>query len=255
MVKLIVAVLLISCYLGLSLADSPRRGRILSHNKTIVNCAKFGRAANQHTCVLAPFAEEGPFYVPDNPLRSDTIDGEPGIPLELTIQLTDSRDCSPLSGLYVHIWSANATGNYSGVNESDFDTPGELRVKTVYASRSLRGHQITDKNGIVTFKTIIPGWYPGRTMHTHIEVYPENETDVDRVTFIGQFYFPRDYALRLKKQYPYSLNKNPITVNNDDDDYVNAGGKDTILNIVPDEKGWRTFFTMAIDPTVIIHAF
>ncbi|XP_053205118.1 uncharacterized protein LOC128389539 [Panonychus citri] len=232
MVKLIVSVLLISCYLGLSLADSPRRGSRLAHNKTIVNCAKFGRAANQHTCILAPFSDEGPFYVPDNPLRSDLVDGQPGIPLELTVQLTDSRDCSPLSGLYVHIWSANATGNYSGINESDYNTHGELRIKTIDSSRSLRGHQITDKN-----------------------VYPENETDVDRVTFIGQFYFPRDYALRLKKRYPYSLNKNPITYNDDDDDYIDYEGKDAILNIIPDEKGWRTVVKMAIDPTVVIHAY
>jgi protocatechuate 3,4-dioxygenase beta subunit len=34
----------------------------------------------------------------------------------------------------------------------------------------VRGYQITDRNGAVTFKTIVPGWNRGRTIHIHVMV-------------------------------------------------------------------------------------
>src|SRR5437764_12536545 len=34
----------------------------------------------------------------------------------------------------------------------------------------LRGYQITDGNGQVTFTTIYPGWYSGRAVHIHFMV-------------------------------------------------------------------------------------
>jgi len=34
----------------------------------------------------------------------------------------------------------------------------------------VRGYQITDSNGAVTFKSIVPGWYSGRTIHIHVMI-------------------------------------------------------------------------------------
>jgi protocatechuate 3,4-dioxygenase beta subunit len=34
----------------------------------------------------------------------------------------------------------------------------------------VRGYQITDSNGAVTFKSIVPGWYSGRTIHSHFMI-------------------------------------------------------------------------------------
>jgi len=34
----------------------------------------------------------------------------------------------------------------------------------------VRGCQITDSNGAVTFKSIVPGWYSGRTIHIHVMI-------------------------------------------------------------------------------------
>jgi len=34
----------------------------------------------------------------------------------------------------------------------------------------VRGYQITDSNGAVTFKTIVPGWNSGRTIHIHVMI-------------------------------------------------------------------------------------
>ena len=35
----------------------------------------------------------------------------------------------------------------------------------------LRGTQLTGNDGRVTFRTIYPGWYPGRTTHIHFTVH------------------------------------------------------------------------------------
>ena len=35
----------------------------------------------------------------------------------------------------------------------------------------LRGRQITDANGLVSYTSIFPGWYPGRSTHIHVHVY------------------------------------------------------------------------------------
>src|SRR5258705_4715165 len=43
-------------------------------------------------------------------------------------------------------------------------------VENTVGQTFLRGHQITDSNGAVTFKTIIPGWYSGRTVHIHVMI-------------------------------------------------------------------------------------
>ena len=34
----------------------------------------------------------------------------------------------------------------------------------------MRGYQITDSNGAVTFKTIVLAWYSGRTIHIHVMI-------------------------------------------------------------------------------------
>jgi protocatechuate 3,4-dioxygenase beta subunit len=34
----------------------------------------------------------------------------------------------------------------------------------------VRGYQITDSNGAVKFKSIVPGWYSGRTIHIHVMI-------------------------------------------------------------------------------------
>ncbi|OCF32088.1 dioxygenase subfamily protein [Kwoniella heveanensis BCC8398] len=39
-------------------------------------------------------------------------------------------------------------------------------------STFLRGIQQADQDGKVTFNTIFPGWYPGRTIHIHLKVHP-----------------------------------------------------------------------------------
>lgn len=80
-----------------------------------------------------------------------------GVPLTLTITLQNSTGCTPLSGHAIYIWHCDAAGKYSL-----YDLPTESY---------LRGVQISDSNGQVTFTTIVPGCYMGRYPHIHFEVF------------------------------------------------------------------------------------
>jgi protocatechuate 3,4-dioxygenase beta subunit len=125
--------------------------------------AASARAAS--ACVLSPNLEIGPYFVDVALNRSNVLansDGssvQPGVPLALTINLLDATTCAPISGAQIDMWQANASGVYS--DESGLSTLGQTW---------LRGYQVTDSGGSVSFTTIFPGWYSGRTPHVHLMV-------------------------------------------------------------------------------------
>lgn len=81
-----------------------------------------------------------------------------GVKLELTLTLVDANNsCQPLAGYAIYVWHCNAKGQYSLYN--------------LPAEDYLRGIQVTDANGQVTFATIVPGCYAGRYPHIHFEVF------------------------------------------------------------------------------------
>ena len=86
-----------------------------------------------------------------------------GIQLDLTITLVNTNlGCTPLSGYAIYLWHCNRDGSYS--------------LYTVTDQNYLRGVQVTDANGQVTFTTIVPACYSGRMPHIHIEVYASLST-------------------------------------------------------------------------------
>jgi protocatechuate 3,4-dioxygenase beta subunit len=97
-------------------------------------------------------------------IRKNVIEKEKGVVMHLDIQVVDINTCTPIPKAAVEIWSANATGVYSGIvgfgNGNRLDTSNQN-------NKALRGIQITDKAGAVQFETIVPGAYMGRTAHIH----------------------------------------------------------------------------------------
>ncbi len=84
-----------------------------------------------------------------------------GVPLSVTFSLrTSKKSCAPLVGAAFYAWHCDRDGNYS------LYTPG------VEDENFLRGVQVSDAQGNVTFQTIFPGAYPGRWPHIHFEVFP-----------------------------------------------------------------------------------
>lgn len=85
----------------------------------------------------------------------------PGVPLTLTLTLLNSNNlCAPLAGYAIYMWHCTRDGLYS------------LYSNGVQNENFLRGVQVADANGQVTFTTIFPGCYSGRYPHIHFEIYP-----------------------------------------------------------------------------------
>ncbi|HUA90810.1 MAG TPA: hypothetical protein VL994_15325 [Steroidobacteraceae bacterium] len=107
----------------------------------------------------------------------------PGVPLTLTISLEDpGNSCGLLSGYAIYIWHCNRDGEYS------------LYASDLLDENYLRGVQVTDSGGEVTFKTIFPACYSGRYPHIHVEVYASlaSATGQANAVLTTQLAMPRD---------------------------------------------------------------
>jgi protocatechuate 3,4-dioxygenase beta subunit len=115
------------------------------------------------TCVqTTPTQTEGPYWVDEKLFRSDiradpsTGTARAGVPLTLTItvQNLSGSDCAPLMGAYVDIWHCDGKGTYS--DEPTYNPGGGTGNVNTSGQKFLRGYQISDANGQVTFTTIYP---------------------------------------------------------------------------------------------------
>ncbi|GAA1687241.1 intradiol ring-cleavage dioxygenase [Microbacterium sediminicola] len=118
-----------------------------------------------------------------------------GIPLDFTIRVTDmANGDAAFAGVAVYAWHCDAQGQYSmyssGVENDTF----------------LRGVQVADANGQVTFTSIVPGCYTGRWTHIHFEVYPDEASITDSTNAIAtsQIAFPESMLNDVYTQSAYS---------------------------------------------------
>jgi protocatechuate 3,4-dioxygenase beta subunit len=170
-----------------------------------------GTTAGTGQVTLTPAVTQGPYFqdFSDTALnRSNVTEGQQGVSLTLTFHVyqVSGTTVTPLSGARVDIWSANAFGVYS--DETVQGTAGQT---------FLRGYQFTDATGTVTFQTIIPGWYPGRTPHIHFMVRTASSsgTLTNRVT--SQLFFDQSFINSLfTTTAPYSTRGLPDTTNASD---------------------------------------
>jgi protocatechuate 3,4-dioxygenase beta subunit len=152
-------------------------------------------------------AGQGPFYI-HNGERDDDIDmirqdirgrynadAEPGTEMQfhLRVLTAGSEQCgaTPLAGAEVYIWHVDGQGFYSGFGEPGEQTPdqpyrfrpgpNDLRNNT----RFCRGIGISDANGVVSFRSIFPGWYNGRDIHIHVMVLKRGSLPRNRVNYRG----------------------------------------------------------------------
>jgi protocatechuate 3,4-dioxygenase beta subunit len=110
---------------------------------------------------------EGPYFKPSSPERISLF--EPGITgtrLMIAGQVL-STGCAPVSRALLDFWQADDAGVYD------------------LAGYRLRGHQFSDDSGRFQVETIVPGLYPGRTRHVHVNVQAPNGP-----VLTTQLYFP-----------------------------------------------------------------
>lgn len=158
-------------------------------------------------CTLTPQAVEGPFYFDPKLVRTDIADDRPGAPIKLALRVIEAGPCTPIANARVDIWHADASGWYSG-----YDRQGDGGAHSTTGQTFLRGTQITNTDGAVTFQTIYPGWYPGRTPHIHVKVF------LDATTLVtGQVYFPDELSTKIyATREPYNARPKADTTNASD---------------------------------------
>ena len=164
------------------------------------------------SCAVSLEGEEGPYFVDDSATGYNRVnilsnlDGtstQTGIPLALTVYVFDAKNsCAPMANVQVDIWHCNADGVYSA--ESSESTSSETW---------LRGYQLSDSTGKVTFTTIMPGWYSGRTTHIHLRLRSTYDSTSNSGSNTMQFFFDQTILDTIDTTVaPYSSEgKNPIT--------------------------------------------
>jgi protocatechuate 3,4-dioxygenase beta subunit len=83
-----------------------------------------------------------------------------GVPLTIDLTIVSASSCAPLADRAIYIWHCDREGRYSLYNAG------------VTNQNYLRGIQVTDANGRVSFTSIYPACYSGRWPHIHFEVFP-----------------------------------------------------------------------------------
>lgn len=192
--------------------------------------------AGNKSCILTPETTEGPYWIEGELVRQDITDGEVGIPMTLDLQLIDVNTCEPLPQIYIDIWHANSTGVYSGVvaasNGAGEADPGNLD------NTALRGVQPSDKDGVATFDTLMPGHYIGRATHIHVltktnaTLNANSTVSGGHISHVGQIYFDQDLITLADTVEPYASNEQPITLNADDYVLLGAGDADPFVEYV-----------------------
>ncbi|WP_046368763.1 dioxygenase family protein [Flavihumibacter petaseus] len=163
----------------------------------------------QGDCAVAPTETEGPFptHSPATYSRSDIREDREGYQLDVTITVGKvSNGCAALAGAFVDIWHCDAKGNYSeyggsGMQSSDYTS-----------LHFLRGRQVTDADGKVTFTTIFPGWYNGRATHIHVHIFDASGNSLK----VTQIAFPEGSGTALSKVNGYAKGMNGYTYNAND---------------------------------------
>jgi protocatechuate 3,4-dioxygenase beta subunit len=203
-------------------------------------------------CEVTPEGEIGPYFSDDGDARFDrsdivaNIDGsneQDGIPLTLTVTVVDTeKSCAPYVNAQVDIWHCNAEGIYS-----------DQDVENTATETWLRGYQKTDANGQVTFKTVIPGWYQGRTTHIHLRVRSTYSTasSTSDGTNTTQLFFDQDFVDTLATSVaPYNAEGKNSTTNASDHVYSGETNGANLLTVTGnDTKGYVATAVIALPIT------
>jgi protocatechuate 3,4-dioxygenase beta subunit len=181
------------------------------------------------SCVLTSEMTEGPYYVEGDKVRRNITEGKPGVSLALRLTVLDVSTCKPIKNAAVDIWHCDAGGVYSGTS-----------VQSTEDLRFLRGIQRTDRNGLVIFKTIYPGWYTGRAVHIHLKVYLGGRT-----VHTGQLFFPDTLTDTVYTRSPYDRRPSRDNRNATDSIFRN-GGKRSMLRLAKSGSGYVGRITMGV---------
>ena len=197
--------------------DDEQVGTVLTRREAMAAAGRFaavlgfaGAAGNAQAqsskihLVASPQLTEGPFFVDEKLNRSDLVSGtsrtsvKNGILLHLsfTVHRLDDTAHALMQGAYVDVWHADAAGVYSDENNP-------MNHEDTSHQTWLRGYQVSNASGLVTFKTIFPGWYRGRTPHIHFKIRAYSASKKVTAEFTSQVFFKDVDATRIYQKEPY----------------------------------------------------
>ncbi|MEU8664122.1 3,4-dioxygenase subunit beta [Actinoplanes philippinensis] len=135
----------------------------------------------------------------------------PGVPMTLTLSLKDLANAgAAYTGVAVYVWHCDRAGAYS------------LYSAGITGENYLRGVQIADDAGEVTFTSIFPACYSGRWPHVHFEVYPDQASIADAAKAIAtsQVALPKEICDEVYQQTGYEASVTNLAQVSLDDDNV-----------------------------------
>jgi protocatechuate 3,4-dioxygenase beta subunit len=184
------------------------------------------------TCKLIPEETAGPFpgdgtngpniLTEDGVVRRDITRSigsasgvAEGVPLALRLTIVDSDRCGPKPGAAVYVWHCDRDGQYSmysGLTDENY----------------LRGVQVADANGKVTFTSIFPAAYDGRWPHIHFQVFEsiDQATNGRNRIAVSQMALPKDVCQAVYATDGYEQSVQNLARTSLDADMVFSDGHD-----------------------------
>ena len=137
-----------------------------------------------------------------------------GVPLTIELTIVDADRCGPRAGTAVYLWHCDREGAYS--------------MYTLPDENYLRGVQVADANGRLTFTSIFPAAYDGRWPHIHFELFDELSdatNGANRMT-VSQLALPADVCRAVYATSGYEASVRNLARTSLDSDMVFADGHD-----------------------------
>jgi protocatechuate 3,4-dioxygenase beta subunit len=180
-------------------------------------------------------------------VRSDirsSIDGgatASGVPMALTLTILDmAGNDTPFADVAVYVWHCDSAGGYSMYSAG-------LENETY-----LRGVQVADSAGQVSFTSIFPACYPGRWPHVHFEVYPDVASISDSANAIAtsQLALPQGVSDTVYARSDYAgsaANLAQLSLASDNV-FGDDGGAEQLATVTGDaDSGYRVSLTVRVD--------
>ena len=180
-------------------------------------------------------------------VRSDirsSIDGgttATGVPMALTLTILNmANNDAPFTDVAVYVWHCDSAGGYSMYSSGLEDVT------------YLRGVQVADAEGKVSYTSIFPACYTGRWPHIHFEVYPNvaSITDSTNAIATSQVALPEDVSKKVFALPGYegsTANLSQVSLANDNV-FSDDGGELQLATVTGDPtNGYRVALTVRVD--------
>lgn len=166
-----------------------------------------------------------------------------GVPLTFTLTVLDiAAGGGPMVGVAVYVWHCDRDGGYS------------MYSSGIENENYLRGVQVTDDAGQVTFTSIFPACYSGRWPHIHFEVYPDLDAieDASNAIATSQLALPQNVCDTVYATAGYErsvTNLSQITIGSDNV-FGDDGGAHQLASVTGEVgSGYLATLTVPVDTT------